>query len=99
MKNKYLVFFILAFLFHSCYSDISLPYQGKITGPDYRKCVCCGGWFVEIDKTTFRFYELPKNTSLVIENEKYPINVDLDYQKKVPTCLGDEIILIEIQKR
>jgi hypothetical protein len=72
---------------------------GKITGIDVRECSCCGGFYIEIDNTTFRFYDLPKNSRLNLDNPTFPIYVKLDWTNDANACLGDEIIVSRIEKR
>jgi hypothetical protein len=55
--------------------------EGIITGPDLRYCMNCGGYFITIDGSKYRFYELPKGSDIDLNNAKYPINVDLRWTK------------------
>ena len=73
--------------------------NGTITGYDVRECSCCGGFYIEIDNTTYRFYDLPKNSRLNLDNPTFPIYVKLDWNKDANACLGDEIIVSRIEKR
>ena len=73
--------------------------NGTITGYDTRECSCCGGFYIEIDNVTYRFYDLPSNSSLNLENPTFPIYVKLDWTKDTNACLGDEIIVSRIEKR
>ena len=73
--------------------------NGTITGYDVRECSCCGGFYIEIDNATYRFYDLPKNSKLNLENPTFPIYVKLDWTKDADACLGDEIIVSRIEKR
>ena len=72
---------------------------GTITGYDTRECSCCGGFYIEIDNTTYRFYDLPNNSELNLENPTFPIYVKLDWTKDANACLGDEIIVSRIEKQ
>ena len=71
---------------------------GTITRPDFRQCVCCGGWFIEIDKEEYRFFTLPKGSdiALPLNIEDLPINVRLTWSKSGSgmSC-GDDLIVIE----
>ena len=60
--------------------------------------MCCGGWFIEIDDSNYRFGQLPDNCHLDIENEIYPIHVIVDWKMEKNPCLGDEIIIKWITK-
>jgi hypothetical protein len=80
-------------------SDIKLyKSDGIITGYDLRECVCCGGWFIDIADSTYRFYEVPKDSYIFFEVETYPIKVKLDWKKSPTPCMGDEIIVERIKK-
>ena len=83
----------------SCKKEKHLMNEGKITGSDPRECMCCGGYYIDINKSTYRFYELPENCGIDLRNAKFPICVELDWKKVDPGCLGDEIIIKEIVKR
>lgn len=78
--------------------EMGLTDAGTITGMDYRKCKCCGGWFIEINSETYHFHELPENSNLNLNNESLPIEVNLDWVVDENACLGDEIIVIRITK-
>ena len=73
--------------------------NGTITDYDTRECSCCGGFYIEIDNVTYRFFDLPKNSELNLENPTFPIFVKLDWTKDANACLGDEIIVSRIEKR
>lgn len=73
--------------------------QAKILEPDYRMCVCCGGWFIKIDNDTLRFYELPSDFNIDLNTETLPIEVELNWEKDKNDCLGDEIIIDAIRKK
>lgn len=86
-------------LFTTCKKDdIEFESKGVITGPDFRKCICCGGWFIGIGGETYRFYELPSESDLDLENSAFPIEVKLNWHKKANACMSDEII-IEVVER
>ena len=73
--------------------------SGTITGIDVRECACCGGYFIEIGEITYRFSDLPDNSKLNLENPTFPIYVNLDWIKDPNACLGDEIIVLNIEER
>lgn len=82
----------------SCSSEDSIS-DGTISGYDTRECSCCGGFFIEIENVTYRFYDVPANSNLNLENPSFPIYVKLDWTKDVNACLGDEIIVLRIEER
>ena len=73
--------------------------SGIITGPDLRECMCCGGWYIEINHNTFRFSDLPANSNLDLWNENLPIYVELTWKKNENGCLGDEIFIEYLKKK
>ena len=73
--------------------------NGTITGHDDRECVCCGGYFINIDKATYRFFDLPRNSNINLDSATFPIYVKLDWTKDPNACLGDEIIVSRIEIR
>ena len=54
--------------------------DGIILGPDPRDCVCCGGWYIKIDTTTYEFESLPDNSNINLQADTFPINVKLDWK-------------------
>ena len=73
--------------------------QGIITGTDNRFCACCGGWFIDIQDTTYRFMTLPEENDINLEEGNFPILVNLDWEEAPDQCLGDEIIILRIANR
>ena len=80
--------------------DKTCSTYGIITGYDFRKCACCGGWFVNINQRTFRFLVPPSNTTLDLTNPKvtFPLAVKLNFKRDPNACLGDEILVSCLQK-
>jgi hypothetical protein len=98
MKAKNILYSILLFAaFSSCRDECERFSIGLITGPDYRECVCCGGYFIEIDKDTYRFSseELPEG-SIDLVDAQFPIKVRVRWHLKENGCLGDEILITKI---
>jgi hypothetical protein len=104
MKTKLIFITIsLALLTFSCkktddVKENNYMNKGTITGIDMNLCMCCGGWFIEIDNATYRFQKLPDKCDLNLENEPFPVIVKLDWEKEKNPCLGDEIIVKRIVK-
>ena len=90
---------ILLMVVFSCSKEDNYMSAGTITGIDMSLCMCCGGWFIEIDNATYRFNKLPDHCDLNLENETFPITVKLDWEKEINPCLGDEIIVKQIAKK
>jgi hypothetical protein len=72
---------------------------GIITGIDDRECICCGGYFIEIADSTYRFYNIPPGSKLNLENPDFPVYVKLDWHEDPDACLGDEIIVERIERQ
>lgn len=83
MKHKIIAGICAIFLvILCCHKESSADFKssGKITGPDYRMCACCGGWYIQIDSTTYEFDTLPHNSGINLETESFPLLVKLDWQ-------------------
>lgn len=98
MKYIIIICFTILITAHSCQKD-DYESEGLITGADPRDCVCCGGWFIEIDLQVYRFYEIPPGSDLDLTKESFPVKVRLDWQKDPDACLGDEILVSRIKKK
>ena len=98
MKKLILAFGVLLLTFSSCTKDYKYQSEGIITGQDGRYCACCGGWFIEIEETTYRFYELPINSGIKLDKDNFPIQVQLNWDLKDNACMGDEIIVSGISE-
>lgn len=87
-------------LFSACSEEVNSDFKdiGTITGEDFRRCMCCGGWFIDINSETYRFDELPGNSHIDLTMEQLPIKVHLDWVIDENACLGDEIIIERIEK-
>ncbi len=73
--------------------------DATITGSDMRECMCCGGWYIEIDGSTYRFNTLPPGSGVDLNTSKLPLKVMVKWQKSPQPCLGDEIIINEISTK
>jgi hypothetical protein len=66
----------------SCKKDrANFQSTGTITGPDYRECACCGGWFIDIADTTYNFDNLPASSNIDLATATFPIMVKLDWSR------------------
>lgn len=101
---KSIMFFLLILLLFctSCKKDLSAESGfmsvGTIIGGDLRMCMCCGGWFIKIDNDTLRFGNLPQDSNIDLQIESFPLEVRLNWEKSSFQCLGDEIIILKIEK-
>lgn len=85
----------------SCHQDCPLDEweKGRIIGIDYRECACCGGFFIEIGyQDTLRAQELPAVFQQNLEPGDLPVAVRLRWEPDPTPCLGDEIIVREIER-
>ncbi len=96
MKHLLTLILLLALL-SACKQEPCYDDTGTILGHDYRKCMCCGGWFIEIDQDTLRFDQLPEGCTVDLDNPVFPVAVYLDWHPKDPRCMGDEIIITRME--
>lgn len=95
---KHLLYLLLlAALLTGCRKDHGYQNSGTIIGADYRKCMCCGGWFIEIKKDTLRFQTLPEGSTINLNDAKYPVEVYLDWHYPDPQCMKDQIIVTRME--
>lgn len=69
--------------------------EGRIIGYDFRKCGCCGGYWIEIGTDTLRSFTLPENIKTEdwdIVSEAIDVPVCLSYKKATDCQLTDELI-------
>lgn len=100
MKRIIVILLISLSAFLSCSTNVEVfTDNGAITGYDLRECSCCGGFFIDIRNNTYRFYTVPANSNLDLENPDFPIPVNLDWKMDDNACLGDEILVLRIESR
>ena len=71
---------------------------GVITGPDYRMCACCGGYFITIDTNTYDFDTVPSNSGINLQQDTFPIDVELDWQMNTVTACTGRIVINRIKR-
>lgn len=64
-----------------------------ITGPDIRECICCGGYLIEINDSTYNFDMLPADSKIDLNTETFPLQVKLDWSND-RECGGIKYITI-----
>ena len=100
MKKRLIIGTVVVFSIAACsLSEDEFRSNGTITGFDLRECSCCGGYYIDIDEQTNRFYTIPDDSKLNLVNPVFPINVKLDWSNDPNACLGDEIIVLKIEER
>jgi len=98
MKKIFLILIAITISVTSCKKETKIEYSGKITGQDFRKCSCCGGYYIEINDSNYRFESIPSNSGINLSIDTFPIYVYVVFHKKNPQCLGDEIIIDSMKK-
>lgn len=93
--KKAVVALLLIFLAGCRDEGTSYKSVGTITGVDGRFCVCCGGYFIEIDNSQYRFYTLPPGSKIDLEQETFPIKVFLNWENAGTPCGSEEIIEVQ----
>ena len=99
MKTLLKVVFIVipAFLL-ACDSDENMKFsKGTIKGYDLTLCGCCGGYLIEIDGETFRFFDedIQGNNPFTSGDMDYPVHVLIEWSPKTGECAG---MRINVQK-
>lgn len=99
MKSAKLIIFIIFVAFASCNKgNDTYKSVGIITGEDLRMCVCCGGYFINIDDVEYLINSMPKNSNLNLQQETFPITVHLDWQLSSSSCPNLWIDVLRIKK-
>jgi Zn-finger nucleic acid-binding protein len=75
--------------------------NGVLTGFDLAMCPCCGGVFIDIGDTTYRINSIPASSSIDLQNDSFPINVELTYtmDTAAAACMGMHIKSDDIRRR
>ncbi len=97
--KRLLILSVILFSLAGCKKEPCYQSKGIITGFDYRKCMCCGGWFIEIEDSTWRFDQVPEGSTVNLDSVDFPFKVYLDWKEKDPKCLGDEIVVTRMVQR
>ena len=72
---------------------------GTITGSDYRMCMCCGGWYINIDEVIYLIDSLPAESNIDLATETFPVTVKLDWKLISNGCSGfNRITVLKIKK-
>lgn len=80
--NRIVVYLAVLLFFGSCQKEDLNSSDAVLIGIDYRKCASpfCGGWFIEIQGDTLRFFETPKETDIMLDSEtEFPIPVKVEW--------------------
>ena len=82
MNFRIFIFTILFFagINFSCKeNEYNFQSSAVITGVDVRDCMCCGGYFIDIEDSTYNFNVLPANSDIDLTMENFPVSVKLDW--------------------
>lgn len=60
--------------------------------------MCCGGVFIDIEDSTYRFDEWPEDFKFDWDSDTLPMAVFLDWQVDSVLCLGDEILVSRMKR-
>jgi hypothetical protein len=105
MKKIVFLVLLVTVTLISCKKEPQTEFNGRIIREDPTMCPCCGGYYIEIENASYRFYSLPLNSGIDLNDLSdstgriYPINVVVSFHKDDPQCMGDEIIIDKIRKR
>ena len=67
----------------SCKKESDGKGNALLIGADLRKCAIpnCGGWWIEINSETYRFYDIPFSTNIPFNvDDNFPIEVDVNWK-------------------
>ncbi len=93
MKTRFIILIFSALLVLSCEKD---TYQstGTITGPDMRMCVCCGGYFLDMDGTQYLFEKSELPAGFAFNDDELPLKIELNWKLNTGGCLSFNRIII-----
>jgi len=87
MKHKSYFLLVIILLFCSC-EKTNYKSTGTITGADMAMCACCGGYFIDIEGTQYRFEKSELPAGFTFNDEQLPFSVELDWELKAEACTG-----------
>lgn len=87
MRTKIIFLLFFSLLLLSC-EKTRYENTGTITGPDMAMCACCGGYFMVIDGTKYRFDKSELPAGFTFNDEQLPLRVKLSFEAKTVSCTG-----------
>jgi len=87
MKNRFFLLLVSVLLILSC-EKTKYENSGTITGADPGMCMCCGGYFIDIDGTQYRFEKSALPAGFSFDDKQLPLQVELNWDLKESTCSG-----------
>ncbi len=85
MKAKNFIILISSLLILSCEKE-KYESNGTITGADMTLCACCGGYFIDISGTQYRFEKSDLPSGFSFEDNLLPLAVELNWDAKTDVC-------------
>jgi hypothetical protein len=85
MKSR-LIFLLIFITFILSCEKTKFENTGTITGADIAMCACCGGYFIEIEGTRYRFEKSELPTNFTFDDNQLPIVVELNWELKKEVC-------------
>jgi hypothetical protein len=75
--------------------------DARIIGQDFRRCACCGGWFIDLGQDTVRTFILPDDFKIEAIPPDLPIEVCLTYEPETGPCqdFADLIVVDKIRRK
>jgi hypothetical protein len=101
MKRIILLVLLFSVSLLSCKKEpkAEAEFNGEIIGADPTMCGCCGGYFINIENTVYRFDSLPPNNGIDLTSLKgkyiTPIYVVVSWHKGNKPCIGGDFIIID----
>jgi len=97
LKTRAVILLISALLIVSC-EKTKYKSTGTITEPDYRKCMCCGGYFIEIDGNQYNFNKSTLPENFTFDDTQLPLCVELNFEPKADDCSNSGVNWITVLK-
>lgn len=74
--------------------------EAAIIGQDFRRCFCCGGWFIDLGQDTVRAFTLPQSFE-IDQDSNFPVTVCLTYEALLGPCenFGSLVTVDQIKRR
>lgn len=99
MKITAFLLFFTTLLIFSCEKD-KYESTGTITGVDLAMCACCGGYFIDIEGTQYRFEKTELPSNFTFGDNQLPLLVELDWELKTDGCSGfNRISILKIRRK
>lgn len=97
MRTTFLTLLFFVTLLWGC-EKTTYESTGTITERDYRKCMCCGGYFLEIDGKQYNFEKSELPGDFTFDDTLMPLQVELNFEPKADDCSDSGVNWITILK-